>query len=536
MLTTLAFEAMAFLILLITCTNVSALVVGAGVSRRHEIAIRLSLGASRGRLVRQLLTESTLLALAGGALGLLFYWWISTLLAVQLPKQNIAPDFTTIAFTIVIAAGTGILFGLSPALHATRRGTSDALKDSAGGAPARSRLQRGLVVAQIALTQPLLVGLGVTMKIVLDDSDGRPNADIAGQTISAVFVPPQGVTVAARDVARLKQSVARREQSTRTDAALRRVAGLPGVLGVIPHGGTTRMDLVVLPDDRSRVRQSSTPFETRVEMVSPEYFSLLEIPIVRGRALVATDSAAHDVPIVIGSDLAHELWATDDPLGKRLEESSGPREARRRHVVVGVYDSRRGIASGSGPLIYAPIGERFFDGYLIRTAGPATATMASVQAMLRAEIPQIPVNVLETLAERDEANRAEALRVSGAAGGGGVLALLLASIGLYGVIALALAQRRREIGIRIALGARPGRVVRMLFQSGLWLSIAGLALGLPLSVLAMSIAARTAQLPDINIVVVGATIALLVIGVASFATWLPARRAASVDPMIALRD
>ena len=532
---TAVYEAIALLILLITCANVSALVVGAGVARRHEIATRLALGASRARLVRQLLTESSLLALAGGALGLLVYWWIASLLAVRLPSQDISPDLTTVALTLAVAAGTGILFGLSPALHATRQGAADALKDSSAGATARSRLQRVLVVAQIALTQPLLVGLGAAMLLLAGDGRRRWAVETAERTIAVALAPPHGASYRrGADEASLAAAV--RAQGRRADAAMRLVAAQPGVVGLVRGSASyARTELAVLAEDRGPLPRASEPLGVRMAAPDPGFFDLLGIPIVRGRALAPTDSLEHEVPLVIGSDLAHDLWGTGDPIGRRLERTGEERYMPRRYTVVGVYDSRRGVASGGQPVVYAAMRGSMFNAYLIRTAGPALATISTVRSILRAEMPETAIMQLETLAERDEANRAEALRSSGAAGGGGVLALLLASIGLYGVVALALGQRRREIGIRIALGARPGRVVGMLFGGGLKLTMAGLLLGLPLSVAAMTVFAAEVRLPGVNVPLVGAAIALLVIAVASLATWIPARRAATVDPMIALR-
>ena len=263
----------------------------------------------------------------------------------------------------------------------------------------------------------------------------------------------------------------------------------------------------------------------------PRYFALLDIPIVRGRALAATDTATGEIPLVIGSDLARELWGGDDAIGRRFDATGTPR----RYVVAGVYDSRRGLGRGSQPVIYAPIAAEPAIGYLIRTAGPGAEMIAPVRSIIRTDIPQVPIGVLTTLGEAYRVERAEVFTASGAAGGSGLLALLLASIGLHGVVALALGQRRREIGVRVALGARPQQVVRMLFGSGLRLSLAGLVLGLPLSAVALRVAQTQLHLPDVSIPLVGAAIALLVIGVASVATWFPARRAASVDPVIALR-
>jgi predicted permease len=531
-LTSAAWESLALLILLITCTNVSALVVGAAVTRRQEIAIRLSLGASRSRVMRQLLTESSLLALAGGTLGLLVYWWIARLLTVELPNTDIVPDLMTVAITLCFALGTGILFGLSPALHATRRGAADALKNTAVGATSRSRLQRTLVAAQIALTQPLLLGLGVTMAIVLQDRNHAASADVADRVISVAFNLSNRNQFSDGQLEDLLRSDAYKIQAARVDSALQRVAALPGVVGIVRSRlGYSTMDLEVVSEDRGTLPRASMPIEVRVESQGPEYFALLDIPIVRGRALVTTDTAGVEIPLVIGSDLARELWGGEDVIGRRFDAMGTPR----RYVVAGVYDSRQGLARGSQPVIYAPISAEPAVSYLIRTAGPGAGMIGQVRSIIRTEIPQIPIGVLTTLGEAYRVERAEVLTASGAAGGSGLLALLLASIGLHGVVALALGQRRREIGVRVALGARPQQVVRMLFGSGLRLSLAGLVLGLPLSAVALQVVQTQLQLPDLNIPLVGAAIALLVIGVASVATWFPARRAASVDPVIALR-
>ena len=316
-LTSAAWESLALLILLITCTNVSALVVGAAVTRRQEIAIRLSLGASRSRVMRQLLTESSLLAMAGGALGLLVYWWIARLLTVELPNTDIAPDLMTVAITLCFALGTGLLFGLSPALHATRRGAADALKDTAVGATSRSRLQRTLVTAQIALTQPLLLGLGVTMAIVLQDRNHAASADVADRVISVAFNLSDRNQFQDGQLDDLLRSNAYKTQAARVDAALQRVAALPGVVGIVRSSlGYTTMDLTVVPEDRRTLPRASMPVEVRLESKGPEYFALLDIPIVRGRAPMATDTAAGEIPVVIGSDLARELWGSEDVIGK----------------------------------------------------------------------------------------------------------------------------------------------------------------------------------------------------------------------------
>ena len=534
-LTAAAWEALALLILLITCTNVSALAVGAAVTRRPEIAIRLSLGASRGRLVRQLLTESSLLAVAGGALGLVVFWWLSGLLAVQMPETDLGPDLVTVAATLALALGTGILFGLSPALHATRQSAADALKDHAAGATSRSRLQRVMVVAQIALTQPLLLGLGVTTSIVLQDAGRAPNTAVADRVINVAFALSDRSSFREGELEGVLGADATIAQIARIDAAIGRVAALPGVAGVVRGTlGSTPRELTVIPEDRGGLPRAAAPVHVRDESPGPGYFALLELPILHGRALVAADTLETEIPMVIGSDLARELWGRLEVTGKRFERRSA-QGSTRRYIVVGVVDSERDRARGAEPVVYTPLVAGPVVAYLIRTTGPAAPLIVSLRSIVHTDIPRSPILVLETLGERQRSVRAESLAAGGAAGGAGLLALLLASIGLHGVVALALAQRRREIGVRVALGARPGQVVGMLFGSGIKLSALGLALGLPLSAVVMQVAKTRLSLAGFNVALLGATIAVLVIAVAALSAWLPARHAARIDPMVALR-
>lgn len=216
------FGAVALLVLLITCTNVSALVIGAAIARRHEVAVRLSLGASRARIVRQLVTENTLLALGGGFLGLSLYSVLAWLAEREVPEMTITPDWKTVAFTAAVALGTGILFGLSPALHATRRGVADVLKDSDAGHSGRSRLQRGFVIAQIALTQPLLVGMAIMLGFVPLIS-GRMANDVDQHLIT--------LSVAFR-----ADNATPKAQRASAQRLMDRLRVMPGVVGVFARG------------------------------------------------------------------------------------------------------------------------------------------------------------------------------------------------------------------------------------------------------------------------------------------------------------
>ena len=520
----------ALLILLITCTNVSALLVGAGVARQREIAIRLSLGAARHRIVRQLITESTLIASAAGALGLATYWAIFKWLSWQFGAMPIYPDLVTVGFTALIALGTGIVFGMSPALHATRLDVSNTLKNAGGsGSTSRSRLQRAFIVAQICLTQPLLIGLVMVFGIARTEFSGfRVDDPLADRLIQVHF--NAGGDGAARKLNAKQQRI--RE-------AMDGVAQLPGVERVSPLATEYAFaDFRVPVSERGNGRRADELVRAQIDYAPPGYLGLRSIPVIRGRDLIASDTLGTEWPLVIGNNLARLFWGTSDPIGRRLEVPAGPGGPGLTAVVVGVFDTTHAATRGAVRVYTAH--EQFWwkNLYLIRTRGPGSSVTPSVRQFLQSTLPDIQIYDLRTLGQIGREDQRDIVMVSSMAAGGGVLALLLASIGLYGVVALSVRQRNREIGIRVALGARPRQVIAMFFASGLRLSALGLLLGLPLSVAAMylvmsRVAVRYLDTPWL--VTGGVVIAVLVIIVASFATWVPARRAAGVDPLTAIR-
>ena len=522
----------ALLVLLITCTNVSALLVGLAVARRREIGVRLSLGAPRARLVRQLLTESVLLALVAGAVGLVATTVGIRLAGAALADVQLVVDWRVTAATCAVAVATGILFGLSPALHATRVSVGEVLKGSSRGSGRRSRLQRALVVAQITLTQPLLVGLGVVAASLATDAAPHANARVSDRIaeieldVWAGRVPPA-------------------ELASRIDAAVARVAALPEVVAAMPlQVGTAAATLAVHPADR--IAGVAYPeLDAELTAAPRGYFEAYEIPIVRGRGFEAREYAHPPLDplqplrvdaVVVGRALARRLWGDADPLGRRLVPARANPADAAPMVVVGVVDDAATGRGGSEDRarVYVPYAS-MYAGVVARTVGPALPELGELRALVAAAAPQLPVVRAQTAAQREAQSRRDVLRASGAAAAGGLLALLLSAIGLYAVVSFVVGERTREIGIRTALGAPSGRVVRMFFAQGLALSAMGLVLGLPLSIVATRLVAGVLRWPAGSTPMLGVAIGAVVLAVASVAVWIPARRASAIDPVEALR-
>jgi putative ABC transport system permease protein len=537
---TLMLSVVGGLILLVAWMNVSSLMVASAVARRHEVAVRLSLGASRLRLLRQLVTESTLLAIGGGALGALLGGWLSTTMVKNADGITPAarmPDWWTLLFVAAISVVTGIIFGLSPALHATRVGVSNALRDSGTATSSRSRLQRFFVGAQIMLSQPLLLLLGVILAMVVQDF--KPHATAMSTRVIAVSLRP------------LTKTGAPSQSIHAVDALIPRLRIRPEVEGAVQD--VTGFDIrrfVVRDRDGVTVPADTTPTTISLEGTAPGWFELVEVPIMFGRDVQLADTIGGERNIVIGSDLAQRLWGSANPIGRRLASPAIPglNTDSATLTVVGVYDATKalpamtwGSARASGdamPRAYTAHGSAWRrDRILVRTRGPAEPYLTELNRVLRAEIPSIPVTGALTLAQLDQQNFRELIEASIAGGIAGLLALLLASIGLYGVVSLAVQQRTREIGIRIAIGARPGAVARMFLASGLRVSTIAMLLGLPLSIAGVKIGISQGMMvgPAVNVYVIGVAIAALLLLVAAAATWVPARRAARVDPASTLR-
>ena len=524
---------MAALILIITCVNVSTLLVGLAVSRRREISVRLSLGAPRGRLIRQLLTESVFLALCAAAAGL-----IATSVAIQLLGSRVAGmqlvvDWRVVTATCAVALSIGVLFGLSPALHAIRSSVNEALRDSASSiASGSSWLQRGLVVTQIAFTQALLVGMGV---LILGAGPGRD-----GRVTS-----PVGDHVAIVELDSWSGTPSNEERAARVEGVVATVAALPGVSAAVPmQAGPITSQLEVHPDDRVVGVSPEGRMEAVLNAAPSGYFDIYGIPIVRGRDFDPSERVpapgqgallGYFQAVIIGSDLAQHLWGDADPIGRRFRVALPGSESQAPLVVVGIVDPAvAGAARVNGRIrAFVPY-HPLYSGVTARTTAPAAAMLNELRRAVSAAAPQMPITRAQTVAQEESDMRRNLLIASAAAAGGGVIALLLSGFGLYAVVSFMVRQRTREIGIRIALGEVPKAVVQRFFTTGLVLSILGVLGGLPLSVAATRLLADALRLPIGTSWVLVVGIGLAIIAISAVAVWLPARRASSVPPSLAL--
>jgi predicted permease len=523
------------LVLLIACANVAALLLARATARQKEIAVRLSLGARRRRLIQQLLTESVLLSLAGAALGLLLASWFSELLValVGSGRQSIVLplhiSWRVLAFTAVVAVLTGLLFGLAPAFSATRMSLTAMLKE--GGASnrligRRSKLAKALVSVQVALCLILLIGAGLFLR-TLQKLEGIP-LGFERQNLLMFSVAPALNGYEGNRLAEYYRQV--RE----------RIETIPGVRSVTfsahgPVGSGESNSTVTIPG----VTSGDQVVEVHRHLVAPGYFDTLGIPALAGRELTERDDAAGPKVAVINQALVRKAFGDTNPLGKVLRFGSAARP--RDFEIVGVVGDAKynRLREAPPPTAYfsylQALGAASFMTFQVRTSGDPGVVAAALRGKVAEVDKNIPIDRLETLAQAiDKALLFERM-FSRLTGFFGVLALVLVCVGLYGTMSYSVARRTNDIGVRMALGARPAHVFRMVLNEGLALTLSGVALGLAAAAAATRlIASELYDVPAIDPLTFGC-VAVLLVGVALLACYLPARRAMNVDPIVALR-
>ena len=478
---TARFGVFTLLILLVTCTNVSSLLVGLAVARRREIAVRLSLGAGRARLIRQLITESTLLAVTAALLASFVTWVLLRLIVQRLPDVRIADtivfDWRAIGFSVAVALVTGITFGLSPALHATRVALADVLKDAgAAVSGARAWPQRILVVAQITFSQPLLVAVSAIMLLAITGVRSIMTTDVDDRIVIMEFDDDSR----AASLDEFRADLAR---------VAERVAAMPGVVGVTRESSWFSVDTMSIhPADLVAGVATVGRVPLRAQLVPPGYLGLRAVPITRGRDFLPTDSDTIAGAVIIDDRSARQLFGASDPIGRRLS-FDGDSTYR---TIVGVVDRSalarmRGNDDRAHHVFWPAAAPSVASGneLMIRTVAPAEPMFGELRAATNTEVPQLAITALYTVSMRRDDERRVTLIVSSIIGAAGLIMLFLSAISLYAVVSFAVARRTREIGIRTALGAQRRQVVRLFVASGVRLSLLGLIIGLPISLFAL---------------------------------------------------
>ena len=529
-------------LLLIACANVAGLFLVRASRRTREIAVRLAIGAGRGRLIRQWATEGLLLAAIAGAAGLLLSQW-ATAAAVSLSqggsrlhRVDTGLDGRVLAFTVLACAIAGLLFALAPAMQSGKIDLSLALKSGTGGAGhQRTTLRGALVVGQVALSFVLLSASTMLLR------------DLRRIVTAPAGFETEHVAMLSIDLAALPYSPEQRlavEQRI-----LERVAGTPGVVSatlaatVPPEDFSSREPIFYPgqepPPEALHGRSWAYGLWVDVNTVAPDYFATLGIPLLTGRDFTTRDRAGAPGVVIVSQKLAHRLWPNENAVGKTIAwpDWNGPR--RPPFKVIGVAaDSKYRSLTGESPLLmYIPAlwTAAGRTRVVVRTAGEPGGAIADVEHTIQQVDRNVPVFGAETM----PAHRAESLWQQRMAamwiGAFSVMALVLAVVGLYGVIAQSVAQRTREVGIRIALGAAPGAVSRLVIREGMTLALAGLAIGIPTGVLLNSLTARlvagVSGRDPASLIAIAIVLACVMLA----ACWIPARRAAHVDPVVALR-
>ncbi len=524
-------------VLLIVCANVANLLLVGAARRERELAVRATLGAGRSRLARQLLTEVVLLALAGGVLGLVLGLWGTRVLVVlnadNIPRAaEIGLDPSVFLFTFGVALVAGLLAGLAPVLHATRSDLQGLLKvgTSAAGEGGRARsLRRALVLVEVAVSVVLLVSAGLLLRSLLRLQGVSPGFEPEGVLTAKVALPDGAYPDAAVRAGFYRQLQERLESVPGVEVG---GAGFP-----LPLGGHAYF-LSFGVEGRPPLPTSDAP-SAGVRFVTPGYLEALEIPVLDGRRITHADRLGGVRVAVVNRTMAGRMWPGKSPLGGRLTfgDPTSP-DASWIEVVGVVGDVRhRGIMAEADMEVYLPMDQNPSSGatLVLRTRGHPESLLPGLREAVRAVDPSLPIYRIQTLEQVVQSALSDRRFSAALLGVFAGLALVLACLGVYGVISYAVAQRTRELGLRIALGAPRERVLRLVFGQGMALVLAGVAAGLALALIAGFL--LRSLLYEVGIVdpLIYATVPALLLLVGLTAVWFPALRATRVDPVVALR-
>jgi putative ABC transport system permease protein len=524
-------------VLLIACANVTNLLLVRASSRRREIAVRMALGAGRARIIRQLLTESVMLSLAGGAIGLLLAFWGVRLLASlgpnEVPRLNEARvDLWIMSFTLTLSFITGLFFGLAPAAQVSKTKFNESLKEAnrglAGGSGQRYTSSL-LVIFEIALALVLLVGAGLLTKSFLNLLRVNPGFDPENVLTIGLGLP----------AARYREE---QQQTAFFEQALRRIEALPGVraAGVTssaPLGGVRGSNFSI--QEHPPLAPSARPNAT-LFAVSPKYFDAMGIPLLKGRGFTEQDAKGAARVVIIDESIARRFFPEDDAIGKHLTIDLPPGSGEPTPgEIIGIVGNVKhfGLERDSGPQIYEPYLQHSYPGMtlVVRTSPDPLSIAPAIRSELRSLDRNLLIGSITTMEEmvarRTASRRFNTLLMAIFA----AVALTLAAVGLYGVLSHSVSQRQQEIGIRMAMGAQVGDVLKLVVGQGMRLSLIGVAVGLAGAFGLTRLMARLLFGVKPTDPLTFALVTAMLIAVALVACYIPARRAAKVDPIAVLR-
>jgi putative ABC transport system permease protein len=527
------------LVLAVACANVAHLLLAGAAARYREVAIRSALGANRARLIRQFLTESLLLSLIGGAVGLLLaIWGVGTLVALiprDTPRiEEIRLDSRVVLFTLAVSLLTGILFGLAPALQATKADLNDALKEggrTGSEGQRRVRLRSLLVISEFALALVLLIGAGLMIKSFMRVQEIKPGFEPAGLLTMRLALPDAKYPEFQKSRAFYEQLFERLKARPEVKSV--------GAINLLPFGGSGG-DRSFTIEDQPIASGQPHPDE-QIRFVSAGYFRTMGITLLRGRDFTERDLPETTQVVIANEALVRKYWPNQEPLGKRISFST---RSPKWYQIVGVVGNvkHRSLDIEDKPEFYIPFFQPLFADANVQPMYLVTRTTAeplAAAAVVRAEVAAIdrdqPVSSLMTMEQRISDSVAPRRFNMFLLGLFAVLALILAAIGIYGIMSFSVGQRTHELGLRMALGAQPGDVLKLVLRNGLGLALIGIVLGLGVAFVATRVMSSLlfGVSPTDLTTFVGEAVLLALVAV--LACYIPARRATKVDPLVALR-
>jgi putative ABC transport system permease protein len=523
-------------VLLIACANVSSLLLAKAAARRKEMAIRAALGASRRRLVSQMLTESALIAAIGGGTGtLLAVWGMDILISLNpgdIPRLADARiDGRVLGFTLILSILTALIFGLVPALSASKPDLQEAIRETGSTSETHSRLKLHnlLIVSEVAVALVLLVGAGLMIRSFLRLHEVDPGFNTENMLTLRLWLPASRYGSNEQQTAFFQQLIDRIE----TVPGIKSV----GAIQDLPLRAN-RMGFKFVIEGRAATKSAEEP-DAAYRAITPEYFRTMSIPLIQGREFFRQDERTSTPVVIINQSMARQFWPGEDPIGKRIR--FGERDAPWYSIVGIAGDVKHmGLDAKEGAAIYQPYAQKQFSflrwmTLVIRTDAQPTSLIAAVRSQVHALDNDQPVYDIATLDQLLSNSIAKPRFYTALLGAFAVLALILASVGTYGVMSFSVNQRRREIGIRLAMGARRGDIFKLVVGRGLLLALTGVAIGLGGALALTRVMSGLLFGVSATDPMTFIMISLLLTGVALVACFVPARRATRVDPMVALR-